>query len=102
MKCFKHGIHLDIDCIPHSLNNKADYISCIQDSDDWKVNAQLFTGIDSLWDPHTVDCLAHIENTQLPVFFFFITDLGTLPQLQLMLLWLTGLVRLTGVSHLCI
>ena len=67
--CFKHGIRLDIDWIPRSLNDKADYISRIQDFDDWKVNPQLFAGIDSFWGPHTVDCFTHIENTQLPVFY---------------------------------
>ena len=67
--CFKHGIRLDIEWIPRSLNDKADYISRIQDFDDWKVNPQLFALIDSLWGPHTVDCFAHIDNTQLPVFY---------------------------------
>ena len=55
--CFKHGIHLDIDWIPSSLNDKADYISRIQIFDNWKVNPQLFAVIDSLWGPHTVDCV---------------------------------------------
>ena len=53
----KHGIRLNIDWIPHSLNDKADYVSSIQDFDTWKVNPQLFSGIDLLLDPHTVDCV---------------------------------------------
>ena len=44
-----------------------------------------------------VDCFAHIDNSQLSVFYS-----STLAQLQLMLLQLTGLARLTGGSHLAV
>ena len=67
--CFKYGIRLDMQWIPRTLNDKADYISRIQDFDDWKVNPQLFASIDRLWGPHFVDCFAHIDNTQLPIFY---------------------------------
>ena len=66
--CFQQGIRLDIEWIPHSLNDKADYISRIQDFDDWKINPQVFSWIDSMWGPHSVDCFAHLDNTQLPKF----------------------------------
>ena len=55
--------------IPRSLNDKADYISRIQDSDDWIVNHQFFALIDSMWGPHDVDCFVHISNTQLAKFY---------------------------------
>ena len=42
------------------LNDKADYVSHIQDFDDWKTNPQLFANIDQLWGPH---------NAQLPIFY---------------------------------
>ena len=67
--CFKYGIRLDMEWIPHTLNDKAEYISRIQDFDDWKINPQLFASIDRLWGPHFVDCFAHIDNTQLPIFY---------------------------------
>ena len=67
--CFRYGIHLDMEWIPRSLNKKADYISRIKDFDDWKVNPILFNYIDTMWGPHSVDCFASIENTQLPKFY---------------------------------
>ena len=55
--------------IPHSLNDKADYISRIRDYDDWKINPDIFSWIDAMWGPHSVDCFAHGNNTQLPTFY---------------------------------
>lgn len=55
--------------IPRSLNDKADYISHIQDFDDWSINPQFFSWVDSMWGPHSVDCFAHIDNTHLPKFY---------------------------------
>ena len=69
MTCFQQGIRLDMEWIPRSLNDKADYISRIQDFDDWKVNPQIFSWIDVMWGPHSVDCFAHVDNTQLPKFY---------------------------------
>ena len=45
--CFQQGIRLDMEWILHSLNDKADYISHIQDFDDWKINPQFFSWINS-------------------------------------------------------
>ena len=67
--CLQQGIRLDMEWIPRSLNDKADYISRIQDFDDWSVNPQFFSWIDSMWGPHSVDCFAHVDNTQLPKFY---------------------------------
>ena len=55
--------------IPRSLNKQADYVRRIHDLDDWRTNPQLFANIDHLWGPHNVDCFAHIDNTQLLVFY---------------------------------
>ena len=51
--------------ILRTLNDKADYISHIQDFDD----PQLFANIDRLWVPQVIDCFAHIDNTQLAIFY---------------------------------
>ena len=67
--CFEYGIRLDMEWIPHSFNDEADYVSRIQDFDDWRVNPQLFGNIGKLWGPHTVDCFAHVDNTQLSKFY---------------------------------
>jgi hypothetical protein len=67
--CLQQSIRLDMEWIPRSLNDKADYISRIRDFDDWSINPQFFSWIDSLWGPHSVDCFAHVDNTQLPNFY---------------------------------
>ena len=55
--------------IPHRLNNKADYISRIQDFNDWSTSPQFFSWVDSLLDPHSMDCSAHSNNAKLPEFY---------------------------------
>ena len=69
--CLRQSIRLDMEWIPHSLNDKANYISLgqILDFDDWSINPQFFSWIDSMWGPHSVDCFAQVENTQLPKFY---------------------------------
>ena len=67
--CFQQRIRLDMEWIPRSLNDKADYISRIHDFDDRKIHPQIFAWINSMWGPHSVDCFAHIDNTQLPKFY---------------------------------
>lgn len=41
--CSYHGINLEIDWIPRSLNKKADYLSKIVDYDDWEVIPETFS-----------------------------------------------------------
>ena len=60
---------LCLEWIPRGLNDKADYISRIRDFDICKVNPQIFSWIDSLWGPHSVNCFASIEYTQLSLFY---------------------------------
>lgn len=40
--CSNHGINLDIQWVPRSQNEKADYLSKIIDYDDWAVVPQIF------------------------------------------------------------
>ena len=67
--CLQQSIRLDMEWIPRSLNDKADYISRIQDFDDWSINPQFFSWIESMWGPHAADCFAHTDNTQLSKFY---------------------------------
>ena len=46
----------------------ADYISHIQDFDDWQLNSNVFYWLNNGWGPCTVDRLASFCNTQLPRF----------------------------------
>ena len=64
--CMQFGIRLEMEWIPRSKNEVADYISRIVDLDDWQINSNIFSMIDSLWGPHTVDRFASVANTQLP------------------------------------
>ena len=55
-------IHLDIEWIPRSQNDIADYISKIRDYDDWEVTYDFFKFVDSLLGPFTIDRFANFEN----------------------------------------
>ena len=46
----------------------ADYISRIQDFDDWKLDPDLFHFLHSAWGPHSVDCFGSEHNAQLERF----------------------------------
>ena len=40
--CIQSGIYLDIQWIPRSLNEQADYISRLIDTDDWQITHEFF------------------------------------------------------------
>ena len=65
----KYALKLEMEWVPRSQNERADYISKIVDFDDWKVNPCLFDYLDGMWGPHTVDCFASYYNTQLSRYF---------------------------------
>ena len=67
-KCVSNGIHIYIDWIPRSLNDRADFLSRLVDVNDWRVSSQFFQFIDSIWGPHTVDRFANSKNAQLKRF----------------------------------
>ena len=67
--CMKYALKLEMEWVPRSQNERADYISRIVDFDDWKVNPCLFHYLDGMWGPHTVDCFASYYNTQLSRYF---------------------------------
>ena len=56
--CLKAHIELDIQWIPRSLNENADYLSRIIDHDDWEITPELFQFLEGKFGPHTVDCFA--------------------------------------------
>ena len=64
----QHLIRIEPEWIPRTENQQADYLSRIQDRDDWKIQPALFAIIDLQWGPHTVDRFANNLNTQLPWF----------------------------------
>lgn len=86
--CLQAGIYLDIQWIPRTLNQQADYVSRLIDADDWQTTSHLFSSLNARWGPHCVDSFANHYNHKLPRFFsrfwnsntagvdFFIQPLG--------------------------
>ena len=61
--CEENRIGLSVAWIPRSLNEKADYLSRCQDSDDWEIENLIFRKLDANWGPHTIDRYAsHYNN----------------------------------------
>ena len=67
--CLRQRIKLDIQWIPRTENQKADYISRLIDIDDWQLTTEFFLELDNTWGPHTVDCMATYYNTKISRFF---------------------------------
>ena len=66
--CFQHNIKIEVEWIPRSENERADFVSRIVDHDDWGLDPSLFQVIDTSWGPHTVDCFATQYNALLSRF----------------------------------
>ncbi|CAH3166025.1 unnamed protein product, partial [Porites lobata] len=60
---------LEVQWIPRTENEKADYISRLIDFDDWQITRDLFLSLEELWGPHTVDSFANYYTAKLPRFF---------------------------------
>ena len=54
--------------MPREDNGYADYVSKLADVDDWYLNPNVFSWLDGIWGPHSVDRFANSANTQLPRF----------------------------------
>ena len=67
--CEEHSIRLEVQWVPRTENEKADYISHLLDFDDWQITHDLFVSLEKLWGPHTVDCFANYYTAELPRFF---------------------------------
>ena len=67
--CAEHSIRLEVQWIPRTENEKADYISRLIDFDDWQITHDLFLGLEELWGTHTVDCFTNYYTAKLPRFF---------------------------------
>lgn len=71
----EHDASIDIEWIPRSENEVADYLSKIVDFDDWCVKDSYFRAVDSNWEPFTVECFANSVNAKASRFYslFFST-----------------------------
>ena len=73
--CAERSIRLEVQWIPRTENEKADY-SRLVDFDDWQIPHDLFQSLEQLWGPHTVDCFANCYTAKLPRFFSRFSNLG--------------------------
>ena len=93
--CVTYNISIEPEWIPRDKNQLADYISHIQDWDDWQLNPNVFSSLQIKWGPCTVDRFASYYNTQLPI-QGLITAIAIQGQRQLMHLLVTGVQRQIG------
>ena len=66
--CCNHGISIEMEWIPRSQNDQADFLSRIYDADDWGLSPLSFHRIDSVWGPHSIDRFVNHVNAKLPRF----------------------------------
>lgn len=74
----ENSIALDVEWIPRTLNEKADYLSKIVDYEDWKVKNIYFDSIVSHWGLCTLDCFASSENCKVARFYSKFFNPGSL------------------------
>ena len=51
----QHGIRIEPVWLPREENQLVDCLSKVIDYDDWNINMHVFTWVDAIWGPHTVD-----------------------------------------------
>ena len=49
--CIRSGIYLEVQWIPRTSNQQADYISRLIDTDDWQITEENFLFLDGRWRP---------------------------------------------------
>ena len=64
--CLLNNITLEVELIPRSANDRADFLSRIVDR---RVKRDYFLMGEAKWGPHSVDRFANHENAQLPLFY---------------------------------
>ena len=60
--CLLKNIKLEVEWIPRSANDKADFQSRIVDYDNWQVKRDYFLKGEAEWGPHSVNRFANHEN----------------------------------------
>ena len=66
--CCAYGISLEMEWIPRSENEKADFLSRIYDPDDWGLSFDAFKQLDEIWGPHSIDLFANHLNYKVARF----------------------------------
>lgn len=76
-KCIVNQIRLEIQWHSRSLNETADFLSKIYDSDDWGITDEFFDFLNSIGPRLTFDRFANSANAKLPLFNSKYWDVGT-------------------------
>ncbi|XP_072043483.1 uncharacterized protein, partial [Amphiura filiformis] len=66
--CKRFSISLEVQWIPRTENQEADYLSRLIDFDDWGVSRPFFDFMNSLWGPYSVDRFADPINAKMGKF----------------------------------
>lgn len=74
----KFNVALDVEWIPRTQNEKADYMSKIIDFEDWKIKQAYFDHVATRWGQCTIDCFANSENRKVSRFYSKWYNPGTL------------------------
>ena len=75
--CVKFNIKMQLHWVPRAVNEQADFLSRIIDTDDWQISDAFFQYVNSLWEPAAIDRFASFKNTKLPRFNFRFWNPGT-------------------------
>ena len=75
--CIQNNIGLSVQCIPRSLNQKADSVSKFMDIDDWQIMSEFFGLLEQYCGRHTIDCFANFYKTKIERFFSRFSNPGT-------------------------
>ena len=63
--CSRFGISIEPEWIPRTNNEYADYLSKIVDYDDWAIADHVFSHLNALWGPFSIDRFASRKNRKL-------------------------------------
>ena len=67
--CADNRIHLEIQWIPRTQIERADFISRLIDVDDWQLTRSCFGVLENLWGAHILDCFANYYNKKIDRYF---------------------------------
>ena len=68
IEAMEANITLSAKYLAGSLNWRADYLSRVRSTYEWRLHPNLFKLLDRVWGPHHIDRFGSITSTQLPVY----------------------------------
>ena len=68
IEAMEANITLSAKYLAGTLNWRADYLSRVRSTYEWRLHPNLFRLIDRIWGPHHIDRFASITSTQIPMY----------------------------------